>query len=157
MGDTCELQAPPVPPFPLTNITAEWVSLPDEDAGYILAVHWGSPDPVGVLVGYQLWIGRQSLPPMAQPESVSDLRVLPLIETSVSQLLYLDTLDYMYYKVYDLLVAILVRGGDSNYNSGGAYCVAVQSAARKFCSLIFMRSAFSEVRTMKQRQSPLSA
>ena len=112
MGDICYVQAPPVPPFPLTNITAEWLSLPDED-GYVLVVHWDSPNPVGVLVGYELWIGRQSLPPMAQPESVSDLSVLPLIEISVSQLLYLDTLDYMYYKVYDLLVAILVRGGDS--------------------------------------------
>ena len=79
------MNARPFPPSPLTNVTAKWLPLPDVD-GYILSVHWDSPEqPVGVLKEYELWIGRQSLLPKADPQVEADLSVKQVPQISASQ------------------------------------------------------------------------
>ena len=64
----CYVRAPPVPPYPITNITAKWTPLAEDR--FDLMVHWNRPEPsVGMLVGYQIWVGRRPLQAMEQQEN----------------------------------------------------------------------------------------
>ena len=72
------MRAPPVPPYPITNITAKWTPLAEDK--FDLTVHWNRPEPsVGMVVGYQIWVGRRSLQAMEQHENAVEDRVISIL------------------------------------------------------------------------------
>ena len=72
----CYAPAPPVPPFPIINVTTEWV--PQPGGKHVLMIQWEPPDPVGVLAEYEVWIGRRPLLPKEEGDNpnIADIRLL---------------------------------------------------------------------------------
>ena len=64
---TCNLDAPPIAPSPLTNITAHNITLFEESEVVELTVRWEPPlFPNGVIQAYELRLGREEIPPTAE-------------------------------------------------------------------------------------------